>query len=80
MTIQVDMFGSFQPGDRVAVRIPEDYPDGPLKHINGTLGTVEGAPFNNPGHYFVRVEINGKKPLWVIHASLLRFVGYEVQV
>lgn len=73
---QTNLFGFFEVNDRVTLRIPEDYPNGPLKQVSGSLGIIESIPFNDPDHYFVRVEIDREcRPLWRVHSSLLRLVG-----
>lgn len=78
MHSQVDMFGSFEVGDVVAIRIPDNYPPGPLKAISGTLGVIEGEPFTAPGEYFVRVHFSKvDRPLWSVNASLLAYVGKD---
>lgn len=76
MQPQVDLFGSFETGDRVVLRLPEEYPDGPLKACDGSIGVVVGVPFNDPGHFNVQMQFGRhERPIWRIHASLLRLVG-----
>lgn len=76
MQLQTDLFGFFEVGDKVALRVPNDYPPGPLKNCDGTLGIIVGVPFNDAGHFNVRMIFGEhERPIWRVHESMLRLVG-----
>ncbi len=73
---QTTLFDFFAAGDKVTVRVPENWPDGHAARAHGCMGVIEANPANAPGTYLVRVNISATEaPLWSLPESWLRLVG-----